>query len=52
MQNVITGAPKENGEGLNSIIISCYIIENDETSEPQCQAVVETFSEGVYLINI
>ena len=52
MQNVITGAPEENGEGLNSIIMSCSIIAKYETSESQCQAVVETFNEGIDLINI
>ena len=44
MNNIIIGVPEENGEGFKSIMLSWYIMEKDETSESQYQAVVETFS--------
>ena len=33
-------------------MLSCYIIAKGDTLEFQCQAVVETFSESTYLMNI
>ena len=52
MHNLIIGVPEDNGKGSSQSFCYDIFLKKDETSESQCQSVVEKFRKGRDLINI